>query len=98
MTEILNSESGWLNLTNILLGVAVLACIVVVAKVIIQDVRVRVAARSRRPIVQDDHAFTLSSLGITMADGGERIDEKTIKSRGRQTPDDDPPNVDRSDN
>ena len=35
-------------------------------------------AKERVPVWQDDHAFVLSNLGITMADGGEPIDEQKL--------------------
>jgi hypothetical protein len=97
VSELLNSETSWLNLTNIALGLAVLVCVVAVGRVVIHDLRVRVTARRRRPIVQDDHAFSLSSLGITMADGGEPIDENSITPKRQPSQDDDPPSVIRSD-
>ncbi len=95
MTEFLNSETGWLNFTNIVLGLAVLACLVALARVLVQDVRILLASRARTPIARDDHAFNLASLGITMADGGIVVDEKswTVK---HSTDDDDEPNIIRS--
>ncbi len=95
MNELLNSESGWLNLTNLALGIAVLACVVAVGRVVIQDLRVWLAVRRRKPLFQDDHAFSLSSLGITMADGGEPLNEKPIPPNHRAS-DDDPPGIIRS--
>lgn len=97
MTDLLNSEIGWLNLTNAALGLAVLVCLFALGRVILQDMRVRVASRARRPVLHDDHAFRLSSLGITMADGGELIDEASIEFN-REKSDDVPPNIIRSDN
>ncbi len=98
MTELLSSDTGWLNITNIALGVAVLVCFAAVGRVVIQELRLRVAVRARRPVADDDHAFALSSLGITMADGGVPIDENSTAARPRKPAEEDPPNVLRSDN
>ncbi len=95
MSELLNSETGWLNFTNIVLGLAVLACIVALARVLVQDLRILLASRARTPIARDDHAFSLASLGITMADGGVVVDEKAWTMK--HSPDeDDEPNIIRS--
>ncbi len=98
MTEFLTSETGWLSVTNISLGVAVIVCLVAVGRVIIQDLRARAVARRRLRNERDRSELLLSSLGITMADGGEPIDENLIKAQRRPPEEDDPPNVIRSDN
>ena len=97
MSELLDSETGLLNVTNVVLGLAVLACILLVGRVMIQEMRAWASAKVRNNIAQDDHAFDLSSLGITMADGGEPINEKTRGVRKPPTAPDDPRNIVRSD-
>jgi biotin synthase-like enzyme len=94
--DFLNSETMWLNLTNATLGVVTLVCLVAVARIFIPELFAILAAKRARVAVENDsHAFDLSGLGITMADGGERIDES---ARRRSDQDDDPPNIIRSTN
>ncbi len=75
MFDLSDPKTYWLNITNIGLGLVVLICCVAVARTIIQDL---IAHRSQRVDANgfDDHTFMESALGITMADGGERIKSK----------------------
>jgi hypothetical protein len=77
----------WLTVTNIALGVVVLACCLAVAVGIVQEVatrRKKTHALSKldhevNALVasfQDGHTFHVPSLGVTMADGGEEIEKK----------------------
>ena len=72
------SDESWLNGTNAILGLVTLVCVLVVAfglfQTVMEKIRARVASRSH--VVYDDHAFAMPELGLTMADGGERTDEK----------------------
>ena len=73
-------DSTWLNIANIVLGVVVVLCVVVMLGGIAHEFISR--ARNRRRIdaeldhdmrhLNDDHAFHSPNLGITMADGGEK--------------------------
>jgi hypothetical protein len=66
-------DTFWLNFTNIALGLVTLACVIVVVGGAASELLHR---WQRRALVhRDDHAFATPSLGVTMADGGERIDE-----------------------
>ncbi len=98
MSELLNSEAGWLNIVNAALGLAVLICLVAVGRVLIQDIRNRIAERRRSPVLDGQHTFNLTSLGITLADGGELIDEASLKLNHRPPDEDIPPNIVRSEN
>jgi hypothetical protein len=98
VSDFLNSETGWLNLTNAVLGIVVLVCLVVVGRAVIKELYVRAAKRSRMPLEHDKHAFSLQSLGITMADGGEAINENKDVRIPSQPDIVDPPNIVRSDN
>ena len=80
----------WLTITNIALGVVVLICCVAVAIGVFQEVaakRKKATAMSKldREVsdlvasFQDDPAFHLPSLGVTMADGGEKLGKKDEK-------------------
>lgn len=67
-------EAFWLNVTNLVLGIATLACLVVIGYAVLKDIRERVRARATESGKEDDHAFVIDGLGLTMADGGEKID------------------------
>jgi hypothetical protein len=84
------SETYWLSATNLALGVVVLICVLVVAATVAREVTVRMRRRAQlsdeldgdmRRLVEefDDRAFLDPQLGITMADGGEKIDPKDPK-------------------
>jgi hypothetical protein len=77
----------WLTITNIALGVVTLICIVAVGVGVVQELAAR--ARKRAALGKldaevadlvasytDGHAFDIPSLGITMADGGEKFGKK----------------------
>jgi hypothetical protein len=77
----------WLNVTNIALGVVVLACCIAVVVGIVQEVaarrkKVHAMARLDHEVndlvasFQDGHTFHVPSLGVTMADGGEELGKK----------------------
>ncbi len=68
----------WLTMTNIILGVVTLVCCLVVAAGVIQEIVVRIRnARALRALASDDHALLITDLGVTMADGGVRVDGET---------------------
>lgn len=96
-------ETFWLNVTNIALGVVTLVCLIAVATVVFKEVLARVRQRAAVLVERDDHAFVMPELGLTMADGGERLD-KTEKPPiaapppKQVSPDDDPSNIIRSEN
>jgi hypothetical protein len=76
----------WLNLMNIGLGVVVLICCGAVAFGVVQELAAR--RRKRASISRldrevsdlvaayDGHAFHVPGLGVTMADGGEQVEQK----------------------
>jgi len=82
----------WLNLMNIGLGVVVLMCCAAVAFGVVQELaarRKRHASLSKLDrevsellLTYDGHAFDVPHLGLTMADGGERL-EKVDKEEER---------------
>ena len=77
MLALLLSDEAWLNATNALLGIVAAVAVVAIGGAIFHDVltkyRQRVAAR--RHFVFDQHALHVPELGLTMADGGEPIDQ-----------------------
>jgi hypothetical protein len=66
-------DAFWLNFTNIALGLVTLLGVIVVAAGVVYELGHR-RARGKRLV--DDHAFETPGLGVTMADGGERLDRK----------------------
>lgn len=68
------NEFFLLNLANAALGIATLVCVVAVAWGVVSELAAR--ARARVAAAMDDHAFAVPELGLTMADGGEKVDEK----------------------
>jgi hypothetical protein len=75
MFDLSDPKTFWLNVTNIGLGLVVLACCVAVARTIVQDLLARRSQRVHAGAF-DDHTFLVPALGITMADGGERREPK----------------------
>lgn len=72
MTE---AEVLELNIVNAALGIAVLICILAVVWGVVSEVAARL--RARVSALADSHAFALPEVGLTMADGGEKVDGKT---------------------
>ncbi len=73
------SEESWLNMTNGILGLITLVCVLVVAFGVFQTVMDKIRARAGRRahfVYDETHAMTVPELGLTMADGGEPTDEK----------------------
>lgn len=66
-------DTFWLDFTNIALGLVTLVCAIAVVAGVVRELGHRLARRRR---LADDHAFETPELGVTMADGGERIDRR----------------------
>lgn len=84
-------ETTWLTITNIGLGVVTLICLIAVGVVIAKELLEGVRGKVRVSQLQDDHSFMLGDLGITMADGGKRMDERKLAKKNQS--DDDEPNI-----
>ena len=78
-------ETFWLVTTNIILGLVVLACIVIVARGVYQEIRLRVTTRSNVPATEK-HANVIPLVGPTMADGGEPTGSGTSQPGKPQRP------------
>jgi len=65
----------WLNVTNMVLGLVTLACVVVIGYAALRELRQRAKQKSSKQIKADDHAFVVTGLGVTMADGGKKISD-----------------------
>jgi hypothetical protein len=68
----------WLSITNVGLGLVTIVCCVVVARALFRDVADRLSARSHKVVESDDHAYMHPHLGLTMADGGEKIEREKV--------------------
>ncbi len=75
MGAFLNSNSVWLTVTNIALGLLVLLCCVVIGRSAIREFRRRAKEKRELSRVPNNHLAGLKNLGITMQDGGEQHDE-----------------------
>jgi len=81
MFEVGGEEAFWLNVTNVGLGLVTLVCVVVVGARVVGEL----AARLWRKLAQaDDHTFVVPELGLTMADGGERLEKTKAEERHEQ--------------
>jgi hypothetical protein len=90
LSELFNSETFWLTLVNIALGLAVLAYVFISGRAVVQELKNR-AERSRRLASKSDSGnFNLASLGITLQDGGEPLNEMKQALRQSNTPDNSP--------
>ena len=65
-------NSLWLSFTNIALGLVTLACVFAIAGGVARDLLFR--REKPATAARDEHAFATPTLGVTMSDGGERID------------------------
>ncbi|HLP15458.1 MAG TPA: hypothetical protein VK470_04305 [Bacteroidota bacterium] len=72
-------ETMWLTITNIALGVVVVVACVVVLRVFAAELFARVV-KSWSASHSREHELYVSDLGLTMADGGERVDAKAKKN------------------
>ncbi len=66
-------EVFWLNVTNVVLGLVTLMCLIAIGFVVLKEIRERARAKATELAMNDDHAFVIDGLGVTMADGGEKI-------------------------
>ena len=74
MFDISDPKMLWLNIANIALGILTLVCWVLVGYRLVQEVLERKRKSKNTPAASDDHTFLNPGIGITMADGGERVD------------------------
>jgi hypothetical protein len=88
-------ETLWLNLTNLGLGICVLACFGVFAYGALQEVRERLRRRADISHLDRDvaglmhgafdaHVLSTPQLGLTMADGGEPVVKQEAKPAAKR--------------
>ena len=78
MFDLSDPKMIWLILTNMVLGIVTLVCCVVVGYGVVQELLARISKSKTTPVASDDHAFLTPDLGVTMADGGKRVDTSTL--------------------
>lgn len=77
--EIFDPKTIWVNLTNIALGLVTLIACAIVAWGVASELYER--AKKRVRTTADDHSFAIPELGLTMADGGKKVDEPAGKAK-----------------
>jgi hypothetical protein len=84
MFALIDQNTFWLNVTNIALGVVTLVCCIAVGNKVVQEILKRIRGHKTHDVRTDDPRRFVTHLGITMADGGERIDKKqsTVSEKG----------------
>lgn len=75
MTDWMDPETFWLNVTNALLGLVTLAAFVTVVGVAVYDLVMRWLGQEASDTEAEPHALHVPALGMTMADGGEKTRE-----------------------
>ncbi len=75
MFEITNAATFWVDLTNVVLGLATLICFGIVVYAAVKEVLIRVTQTSKAKVREHDdaHVFEVPDLGLTMTDGGEKL-------------------------
>lgn len=80
-----DSQTLWLNLTNLALGIVTLLALVVVGFGVAQEVLAK-RRRARELAGMDEevrHLLHVPELGLTMADGGEPLPDPNAPERKR---------------
>lgn len=75
MNTLIEPNTLWLTTINALLGVAIVGCALVIALHIARDIRIHRKARKEEAQIPADYLWGLKNLGVTLPDGGEKIDE-----------------------
>ena len=75
MIGLLIYKTFWLLATNVLLGLAVIACCVMIVWYLMRDMKRHRKEKKEESLVPPDYLNGLEDLGVTMPDGGEKIDE-----------------------
>lgn len=75
MISLVLPDTLWLITVNILLGLAIIVCSVVIAMSLLNEIRKHRRGKKEEAQVPDDYLKGLKDLGVTLSDGGEKIDE-----------------------
>jgi hypothetical protein len=77
MFESIDPQTFWVSATNLVLGIVTLCSVALIASVVINELIDRWVRRLVERPAADAHAFRVRDLGLTMADGGEPVDDDT---------------------
>ncbi len=88
MPGLFNSETIWLTLVNVALALAVLVCLIVFGRAVLKELRERAKERKRIESKPTTGNLDLASLGITLPDGGEPLNEQKKSPRKKDAPQD----------
>lgn len=75
MISLARPDTLWLITVNILLGLAIIVCSVMIAMNLMSEIRRHRREKKEEAQVPDDYLKGLKDLGVTLPDGGEKIDE-----------------------
>ena len=79
-------QTFWLNVMNAALGAVCLVCVALFLVSVAQEIGAWLRQRSVRLAQLRDHAFSVPGLGLTMADGGEPLDQDDRKAKPAPKP------------
>ena len=96
MFDLSNPNTFWLNTISFVLALVIVASGLGVVRVAYSNARVRF--RNRIHVAGHDHSIMVPDLGITMADGGARIDGRSTARADRSFVAQDEENIFRSEN
>jgi len=82
MFDFSDPQTVWINTTNLVLGLVTLCCTALLGSVVVNEVLERVFGRLAAKGAADTHTIGVRDLGLTMADGGERVDDDDDKATG----------------
>jgi len=63
------------DITNLILGLVSLCCVALLASVVVNELIERWVGQLVEKTARDPHVIGVRDLGLTMADGGERVDD-----------------------
>jgi hypothetical protein len=75
MCSLVDPKTIWLLLTNLILGLAVVVCSAMIVWCLMKDVLRRRRDKREESLVASDYLDGLENLGVSLPDGGKRIDE-----------------------
>jgi hypothetical protein len=84
MTNWMDPETLWLNVINALLGLVTAGMLMVVAGVAVHDLLLKWRTEHGEARAPEQEAWFAPALGLTMADGGEKVAEKEKEEKQKK--------------
>jgi hypothetical protein len=72
-------QTFWVTTINVVLGLVTLCCVALIGSVVVNELLERWFGRVLGTTTADPHTIGVRGLGLTMADGGERVDDENAK-------------------